>query len=127
MWWWIISERQTSVWIGAPRSRRQFPFCRSQRPEINRRARGERGDASDSAAAKPSDIADTRMPETRKLRDALRRLIKFLHAMGAIAFIGSLAFLLVLARLAPPSDIDRTLEVAGGGSLLFRPYAVSPE
>ena len=32
----------------------------------------------------------------------MRRLIKFLHTMGAIGFMGSLACLLVLAWLAPP-------------------------
>ena len=32
----------------------------------------------------------------------MRRLIKFLHTMGAIGLMGSLAALLVLARLAPP-------------------------
>ena len=32
----------------------------------------------------------------------MRRLLKFLHTMGAIGFMGSLAALLVLARLAPP-------------------------
>ena len=35
-------------------------------------------------------------------RDAMRRLIKFLHTMGSVGFMGSLASLLVLARLAPP-------------------------
>ena len=32
----------------------------------------------------------------------MRRLIKFLHTMGAIGFMGALACLLVLAWLAPP-------------------------
>jgi hypothetical protein len=32
----------------------------------------------------------------------MRKLIKFLHTMGAIGFMGSLASLLILARLAPP-------------------------
>jgi hypothetical protein len=32
----------------------------------------------------------------------LRRSIKFLHTMGSIGFMGSLAALLVLAKLAPP-------------------------
>ena len=32
----------------------------------------------------------------------MRRLLKFLHEMGAIGFMGSLAALLVMARLAPP-------------------------
>jgi hypothetical protein len=32
----------------------------------------------------------------------MRRLIKFLHTMGAIGFMGSLASLVVLAMLAPP-------------------------
>jgi hypothetical protein len=32
----------------------------------------------------------------------MRRLIKFLHTMGAIGFMGSLACLLILAGLAPP-------------------------
>jgi len=34
----------------------------------------------------------------------MRRLIKFLHTMGAIGLMGSLAALVVLARLAPPPD-----------------------
>ena len=43
----------------------------------------------------------------KNLRDAIfgtpvRRLLKFLHTMGAIGFMGSLASLLVLASLAPP-------------------------
>jgi hypothetical protein len=32
----------------------------------------------------------------------LRRLLKFLHTIGAIGFMGALACLLVLARLTPP-------------------------
>jgi hypothetical protein len=32
----------------------------------------------------------------------MRRLIKFLHTMGSIGFMGSLATVLFLARLAPP-------------------------
>ena len=32
----------------------------------------------------------------------MRRLIKFLHTMGSIGFMGSLASLLFLAKLAPP-------------------------
>jgi hypothetical protein len=32
----------------------------------------------------------------------LRKLIKFLHTMGAIGLMGALASLLILARLAPP-------------------------
>jgi hypothetical protein len=59
-------------------------------------------DVNDSAAASPSDTIDIRMPERCHLLDAMRRLIKFLHTMGAIKFIGSIASLLVLARLAPP-------------------------
>ena len=34
----------------------------------------------------------------------MRRLIKFLHTMGAIGFMGSLAALLILAKLAPPPE-----------------------
>lgn len=34
----------------------------------------------------------------------MRRLIKFLHTMGAIGFMGSLATLVVLAKLAPPPE-----------------------
>ena len=32
----------------------------------------------------------------------MRKLLKFLHTMGAVGFMGSLAALVVLARLAPP-------------------------
>lgn len=35
-------------------------------------------------------------------RDHLQRLLKFLHTMGAIGFMGSLACLLILEKLAPP-------------------------
>ena len=34
----------------------------------------------------------------------MRRLLKFLHTMGAIGFMGSVAALIVLARLAPPPE-----------------------
>ena len=35
---------------------------------------------------------------------ALRRLLKFLHTMGAIGLLGSMAALLVLSRSAPPQS-----------------------
>jgi hypothetical protein len=37
------------------------------------------------------------------LRDALRRLIKFLHTIGATGLMGSIASLLVLMSFSPPS------------------------
>lgn len=60
------------------------------------------GAADEPATSLRPNAVEFSRADRRSHQDAVRRLLKFLHTMGAIGLMGSMASLLILLNVAPP-------------------------